>query len=107
MKFIALGKYSAEGLNGFVKNPTEDRQQVIAGLMAKAGGSLENLYLTRGEYDIVAIGEAPDFNTIAAIKMLIIATGALSEMIVLEPVDFNQSATIAASLAGTYKAPGK
>ena len=107
MKFIALGRYSAEGLGGFVKNPSEDRQHVIGGLMTKAGGSLENLYLTRGDYDIVAIGEAPDFNTIAAIKMLIIGTGALSEMIVLEPVDFNQSAAIAASLAGTYKAPGK
>lgn len=107
MKFIALGKYSAEGLGGFIENPTEDRQNVIGGLMTKAGGSLERLYLTRGDYDIVAIGESPDFNTITAIEMLIIGSGALSEMTVLEPVDFNESATIAASLAGTYRVPGK
>ena len=35
MKFIALGKYSAAGLGGFVANP--DRMAAVAGMVRKAG----------------------------------------------------------------------
>ncbi len=106
MKFIVLGKYNATGLAGFMKNPDEDRTSMISSMMDKAGGSLEAMYLTRGGYDIVAIGDAPDFDTLAAVKMLVMASGAVSEMEILEASDFGKIAAKAASLTGTYKAPG-
>ena len=57
MQFMVLGKYSNQGLAGFIQNPNDDRRAAISSMMEKAGGKLIDLHLTRGEYDIVAIGE--------------------------------------------------
>tara|TARA_B100001057_G_scaffold303902_1_gene304057 strand:- start:137 stop:478 length:342 start_codon:yes stop_codon:yes gene_type:complete len=92
MKFIFLGNYSNAGLEGFIKNPNQDRKSVISSMMEKAGGTLQHIYLTRGNYDIVVIGEAPDFETVGAIKMMIMATGAFDEAVILEETDFNKIA---------------
>ena len=64
MQFMVLGKYSNEGLAGFIQNPNDDRRAAISSMMEKAGGKLIDLYLTRGEYDIVAIGEVDSFEDI-------------------------------------------
>ena len=45
MKFIAVGSYTAEGLAGFMKNPKDDRKAVVGGMVAKAGGKLDELCL--------------------------------------------------------------
>ena len=37
MKFIFLGNYSNAGLEGFIKNPSQDRKSVISSMMEKAG----------------------------------------------------------------------
>ena len=106
MQFVVLGKYSTVGLAGLVKNPNEDRKSVINDMMSKAGATLDHFLLTRGEYDIVAMGNAPEFETIAAIKMLIMSSGALSEITILEVSDFNKIAAKASEMTGAYKAPG-
>lgn len=109
MEFVVLGKYTAAGLSGFAKNPTEDRKVVISKMMEMAGGKMQNLWLTRGEYDAVVVGEAPDFETMAAIKMMIMASGAMSELVVLEAADFNAIGEKAASMmagSGAYQVPG-
>ena len=106
MKFIAIGRYTTQGLTGFMKNPEDDRQAAVGAMMAKAGGTLEALYLTRGSQDVVAIGDAPDFETMAAIKMLVLSSGAFAHMDILEVADFNAIGAKAAQMAGAYKAPG-
>ena len=109
MEFVVLGKYTPAGLTGFAKNPTEDRKAVIGAMMEKAGGKMNGLWLTRGEYDAVVIGEAPDFETVAAIKMMVLASGAMNEMVILEAADFNAIGERAAAMmagAGAYRAPG-
>ena len=109
MEFVVLGKYTPAGLTGFAKNPAEDRKAVIAAMMEKAGGKMSGLWLTRGEYDAVVIGEAPDFETVAAIKMMVLASGALGDLVILEAADFNTIGQKAAAMmggAGAYQAPG-
>ena len=109
MEFVVLGKYTAAGLGGFAKNPNEDRKAVIGAMMEAAGGKMHNLWLTRGEYDVVVVGEAPDFETVAAIKMMVLASGALGDLVILEAADFNaigQKAAVMMGSAGAYQAPG-
>ena len=105
MKFIFLGNYSNEGLEGFIKNPSQDRKSVISNMMNKAGGKMNSIYLTRGNYDVVVIGDAPDFETVGAIKMMIMATGAFKEAVILEETDFNKIAKKASEIASSYKSP--
>ena len=77
MRFIAVGSFS-KGLAGFMKNQRMTGRQ-LWGEWSRAGGKLDELYLTRGSHDVVAIGEALDFETMAAIKILILA-GAFAHM---------------------------
>ena len=107
MKFIALGKYNSSGLSGFIKNPDDDRRRAINNMFEKAGATMIDLYLTRGNYDVVVIGDAPDFETMGALKMLVISSGAIEELNILEEVDFSVMAKKAASIEGAYRAPGQ
>ena len=106
MKFMVLGKYSNQGLAGFVQNPNDDRKAAISAMMEKAGAKLVELYSMRGEYDIVAIGEVDTFEDIAAVKLLVAASGAVDNLTILELVDMNSIANKAAAIAGAYRAPG-
>jgi len=72
-------------------------------MIEKAGGTLENLYLTRGNYDVVVIGEAHDFETVGVIKMIILATCAFDEAVILEEANFNKIAKKASDIASSYK----
>ena len=58
--------------------------------MEKADGKLDGLFLTRRNYDVVVIGSAYDFETVGAIKMLIMLTGAFDEAMILEEIDFKK-----------------
>ena len=37
MKFVVLGKYSTQGLAGFVKNPSDNRQEAAKKITEAAG----------------------------------------------------------------------
>jgi uncharacterized protein with GYD domain len=106
MQFMVLGKYSNQGLAGFIQNPNDDRRAAISSMMEKAGGKLIDLHLTRGEYDIVAIGEVDSFDDIAAVKLLVASSGAVENLTILEMIDMNSIANKAAAIAGAYRAPG-
>ena len=108
MEFVVLGKYTAAGLGGFAQNPNDDRKAVIGAMMGKPGARC-TIFGCRGEYDAVVIGEAPDFETVAAIKIMVLASGAMSELVVLEAADFKAIGEKAAAMmagAGAYQAPG-
>ena len=106
MKFIVIGKYTKQGTDGWVENPDEDRHAMIAGMAKKMGGELHDLTYTRGEYDFVATVDATDFNTMTAFKLVMIKSGAIAEMTILESIDLNAVAKQAAEFIGIYKAPG-
>ena len=61
-------------------------------MMGKAGGKMDELFLTRRIYDVVVISSAYDFETVGAIKMLIMLTGAFDKAMILEEIEFNKIA---------------
>ena len=99
-QFMVLGKYSNQGLGGFIQNPNDDRRAAISSMMEKAGGKLIDLHLTRGEYDIVAVGEVDSFEDIAAVMLLVASSGAVENLTILEMIDMNSIANKAAAIAG-------
>ena len=105
MKFIFLGKYSKAGFTGFVNTPSQDLKSIISSMLEKAGGTLDELFLTRGVYVVVVIGLANEFETVGAIKMVIMSTGAFDEATILEKTDFNKIANKASEISSFYKSP--
>ena len=107
MKFIVLAKYTKQGTDGWLDNPDEDRHAMLSGLSKKIGGNLLDLSYTRGEYDVVATVEAPSLDTVTALKLSMMKTGAIAELTILEDINLNAIAKQGAEMIGLYKAPGK
>ena len=107
MKFIVLAKYTKQGTDGWLENPDDDRRAIISVLSQKIGGKLIDLSYTRGTYDVVATVEAPSLDVMTALKLSMIKSGAIAEMIILEDIDLNAIAKKGAEMIGLYKAPGK
>ena len=68
--------YTPEALATMTKNP-QDRSVPSQELIEKLGGRMIGFYFCFGEYDGVAIYEAPDDTTASAISMLAASPGHL------------------------------
>src|SRR5438552_6619489 len=62
--YVALINWTQQGVHEY-KN-TRDRAEAFRALLERMGGKLISLHWTLGAYDIVAVAEAPDDETITA-----------------------------------------
>jgi len=105
-KFYVMGNYTAQGFQGFIKDPNTDRSKA-AQVAADAVGVKMSLYVPlRGAYDFLVCFEG-NFEQAAAIKMTTEASGGLTNVTICEEININNVASNAAKIAGKYKAPGK
>jgi uncharacterized protein with GYD domain len=73
--FITLLNWTDQGIKNF--RESGKRADAFAELVQKNGGSVKGIYWTLGEYDIVAIVEAPDSETLTA---MLLQTGAVGNV---------------------------
>ena len=104
--FYALGKYTVQGFQGFIKDPSSDRSKAAKAAAEAVGAKLVSYTGLRGPYDFLAVFEGT-FAQGAGIKMATEASGALCDIAVCEAIDINEIAKNAAKIASAYKAPGK
>jgi uncharacterized protein with GYD domain len=73
--YIMLGRFTQQGIETIKEVPTRDAvaEQTIQAM----GAELKGLYYVMGQYDFVAIIEAPDDETVAK---LVIAIGSLGNV---------------------------
>ena len=74
--YMVQAAYSATSWAAMVKSP-EDREKAFRALVEKAGCKLVTFYFCFGEDDVVAIFDAPDNATAAAIAITASGTGQL------------------------------
>jgi uncharacterized protein with GYD domain len=78
MPFYMLhGRYSPSAIKAMVSNP-QDREASAKKLSESLGAKLHSFFFTFGEEDFVAIIEAPDDATAAALSMTVGASGGFS-----------------------------
>ena len=104
MQFMVLGKYSNQGLAGFIQNPGQDRRAVAENLVNKMGLKMLGFDFLRGDYDFIVSCEAESFEQVAGLKMALEASGAGS-MVILEAIDMNSIAKIASEASTNYPPP--
>ena len=73
--FVSLINWTEQGIKNFRDTPK--RAAAFEELVKKRGGRVVGLYWTLGDYDIVAITEAPDAETYTAIALELGALGNL------------------------------
>ena len=88
-KYLAVGRYSSEGLNGLAREGVLRRRADIAKMIESAGGKLEALYFAFGDADFYIIGDAPDNISAAALSVVANESGFVvtSKIIVLMTAD--------------------
>lgn len=74
--YMAQAAYTAEFWKALTQNPV-DRSAVVSAQLQKLGGRLVSFYFSFGEYDAVAIYEAPSEIGAAAFAFSVVAPGFL------------------------------
>lgn len=95
LTFISLCTFTDQGART-VKDSTK-RADMVAELASKFGSKMTHIYWTQGQYDLVAIIEAPDQESAAAFG-LAIASGGNVRMQTLRAFDKSEMATILAKI---------
>jgi uncharacterized protein with GYD domain len=65
--FVLLINWTDQGVRTF--KDTVDREQMFRNMIEGLGGNLKDAYWTIGPYDIVAVAEAPDDETMTAMAL--------------------------------------
>ena len=106
-KFYLMGNYTAKAFQGFIANPDTDRRAAINAVASAVGGKVIDYDIVRGSYDFIVKLEAPNFESMAAAKLATEATGAVTNITIMEPININNAAKLAGKAAANYKVPGK
>ncbi len=105
-KYYALGNYTTQGFQGFIKDPKSDRSKAAQVAAEAVGAKMVSYTGLRGAYDFFVIAEGT-FEQAAGIKMATEASGALCNITICEEININNAAGNAAKVASAYKGPGK
>ena len=103
--FYALGNYTTQGFQGFLKDPKSDRSKAAQAASEAVGAKMISYTGLRGSYDFCVVAEGT-FEQAAAIKMATEASGSLCDIAVCEAININEVAENAAKIAKAYKGPG-
>ena len=74
-KYVTLVRWTDQGVRDV--NETVQRTEQVRQRMEALGGRLETILWTQGRYDVIAISEAPDDETAAAMTLRIASQGAV------------------------------
>ena len=75
--YLVQASYSPQATAAMIKSP-QDRAAAMRPVIKRMGGKLVGLWFAFGEFDVVAIVEAPDNISAAALSMAIGAKGSVS-----------------------------
>ena len=105
-KFYAMGNYTAQGFQGFLKDPTSDRAKAAQDAAEAVGAKFISYDALRGSFDFIVVFEG-SFEQAAGVKLATEATGALTNINICEAINISEPANQAVKIAAKYKPPGK
>jgi uncharacterized protein with GYD domain len=76
-RYLFIGKYTAEGAKGVLKDGGSKRRQVAHNVMESLGGSVEAYYFGFGDDDFYVIADLPDQAAAAAASLTVGASGTI------------------------------
>jgi len=103
-KYLVQANYVGDGVKGLLKEGGSSRRAVVEKLIKSAGGTLETFYYAFGETDLYVIADLPDNASMAAISLMVAASGVinLKTTVLMTPEDLDN----AAKKTPIYRPPG-
>ncbi len=105
-KFYMMAKYTPEALKGFMSKATDDRKAASAKLVESVGGSLLSFDIVRGDYDLVMVVDAIDFNAAAGAKKAVQSTGIVTQAVILGAGGMTENFSKTGTELGSYTKTG-
>lgn len=104
-KYLVQGNYVGEGVKGLLKEGGTSRRIAVEKAAKSVGGSLEAIYYAFGESDVYIILDMPDNVSMAAVALMVNASGAVTvkTTVLMTPEEVDQ----AAKKTPVYRAPGQ
>lgn len=104
-KYMIQGSYTAEGLNGLLKEGGSKRRQATRQAVEALGGTLEGFFYAFGADDFVIILDLPSDVDMTALALDAQATGTVKSRVtvLLTPEQVDQAATTSIK----FRAPGQ
>jgi uncharacterized protein with GYD domain len=104
-KYLLEVSYGPEGAKGILKDGGTKRRQVVEAATKANGGKLETFYFAFGKNDAYVIVDVPDPVSVAAMALVVNASGAASvrTTVLLTPEEIDQ----ASKKSITYTPPGR
>ena len=104
-KYLALTKFTPEGLKGLHVSGAANRREAIRPMLESLGSSLEGYYFAFGEWDAYVIIDCPDDEAAAAASLAVNEAGAATATIVklLTP----EQVDVAFTRNASYRRPGE
>ena len=103
-KYLLQASYTTAGTKGLLKDGGTKRRAAIKVLMKQLGGRVEAFYYAFGDHDVLAIIEAPNNVSAAAVSLTITASGAVN--IKTTPLMSPEEIDEAVQKTVTYRPPG-
>jgi len=104
-RYFVLASYTQKAIAGMVQAPS-DRAAAVKKICKAAGVKFVSADLCRGFFDIVVVVESDSFDRVLGLKMAVAASGAVSEIQVLEAIDPAAALKHAAAAAKVYTPAG-
>jgi uncharacterized protein with GYD domain len=107
-RFVTFFSYTPDSWARLLDNPG-DRSGPVGATIAEAGGRLESLDYLFGERDGMAVFEAPDSATAAAVAVCVVSSGAFRSVATHELVSSGELVDVlrkAAAARSGYARPG-
>lgn len=104
-KYLFAGSYTAEGLDGLLKEGGSSRREGMREALEGLGGTLEVFYYAFGDVDVFAIADLPDNVTAAALSLVVNAAGTavVQTTVLMTPEEVDQ----AVEKSVDYRPPGR
>ena len=102
-KYLITGSCSADGVKGLMQEGGSKRRDAAAAVES-VGGSMDVMYYSFGDADVIAVCDIPDPVSAAAVSMLINSSGAVG--VTLTPLLTVEEIDAAAGKTPSYRPPG-
>jgi uncharacterized protein with GYD domain len=104
-KYMITANYSSDGMKGVLADGGTSRKAAVEALAAGIGGTVEAVYFSFGQQDVIIICDLPDEVSVASIAMTVASTGAV-ESVGSMPLLTAEEVDAAAKKSPAYRAPG-
>jgi uncharacterized protein with GYD domain len=103
-KYLMQASYGAQGVQGLIQGGGSSRVAAVEALVQQMGGTVEVVYFSFGDSDVIGICDMPDNVSAVAISLAVNASGVINAKVT--PLITPEELDAAAKKVPSYTPPG-